>query len=182
MISVTHRLSSVVHADWIFVMHQGHIAEQGRHDSLVAAGGRYSSMWRRQSGVHLGGVDAEWLRETPLFEDIDSSTLSELASLFATEQISEDRDIIREGDPGDRFYIIVRGKVEIVKSSTRVAVLQDGDYFGEIALFSDQPRNATVRSMTPCVCLILQRDHFRAMLNRSAPLRERIENIIKNRE
>jgi ATP-binding cassette, subfamily B, bacterial len=182
VISVTHRLSSVTQADWIFVMHQGQIVEQGRHDHLVQAGGRYSAMWRRQSGVHLSGVDVEWLREIPLFEDVDSSTLSELASLFSTEQVPEDRDIIREGDPGDRFYILVRGKAEVIKGSTRVAVLQDGDYFGEIALLSDQPRNATVRSMTPCVCLILQRDHFRAMLNRSASLRERIENVIKHRE
>ncbi len=182
VISVTHRLSSVTLADWIFVMHQGQIAEQGRHDHLIEAGGRYSTMWRRQSGVRLTGVDVEWLREIPLFEDVDSTTLSELASLFSTEQIPEDRDIIREGDPGDRFYILVRGKAEVIKGPTRVAVLQDGDYFGEIALLSDQPRNATVRSMTPCVCLILQRDHFRAMLNRSAPLRERIETVMKRRE
>jgi ATP-binding cassette subfamily B protein len=182
VISVTHRLSSVTQADWIFVMHQGQIAEQGRHDHLIGSGGRYSTMWRRQSGVRLTGVDVEWLREIPLFEDVDSTTLSELASLFSTEQIPEDRDIIREGDPGDRFYILVRGKAEVIKGTTRVAVLQDGDYFGEIALLSDQPRNATVRSMTPCVCLILQRDHFRAMLNRSAPLRERIETVIKHRE
>jgi ATP-binding cassette subfamily B protein len=182
LISVTHRLSSVTRADWIFVMHQGQIAEEGRHDNLVNAGGRYSTMWRRQSGVHASGVDPSWLREMPLFEDVDASTLAELTSLFATEQIAEDRDIIREGDPGDRFYILVRGKVEVVKGSARVAVLQDGDYFGEIALLSDQPRNATVRSLTPCVCLILQRDHFRAMVDRSAPLRERIESVIKNRE
>jgi ATP-binding cassette subfamily B protein len=182
VISVTHRLSSVIEADWIFVMHQGQIAEQGRHNELVAAGGRYTNMWRRQSGVHVGGVDVQWLREMPLFEDVDSSTLSDLASLFVTEQVPENRDILREGDPGDRFYILVRGKAEVVKGSKRVAILEDGDYFGEIALLSDQPRNATVRSLTPCVCLILQRDHFRAIVNRSAPLRERIENVIKRRE
>jgi ATP-binding cassette, subfamily B, bacterial len=182
LISVTHRLSSVMRADWIFVMHQGKIAEQGRHDQLVGAGGRYSTMWRRQSGVHMSGVDVAWLKEIPLFEDVDLSTLSELSSLFATEHTSEDRDIIREGDPGDRFYILVRGKAEAVKGTTRVAVLQDGDYFGEISLLSDQPRNATVRSMTPCVCLILQRDHFRAMLNRSAPLRDRIRQVAQQRD
>jgi ATP-binding cassette, subfamily B, bacterial len=181
-ISVTHRLSSVVEADWIFVMHQGQIVEQGPHAGLIEASGRYASMWRRQSGVHTTGVDAAWLREIPLFEDVDSATLSELSSLFATEQIPEDRDILREGDPGDRFYILVRGKAEVIKGSARVAVLHDGDYFGEIALLSDQPRNATVRSITPCVCLILQRDHFRAMLRRSTPLRERIESAIKSRE
>jgi ATP-binding cassette subfamily B protein len=188
VISVTHRLSSVTGSDWIYVMHQGKIAEQGRHDDLLVAAGRYSAMWRRQSGLRLdavgasAGVDARWLAEMPLFADVDSSTLAELASLFATEQIPEDRDIIREGDPGDRFYILVRGKAEVVKGSKRAAVLQDGDYFGEIALLSDQPRNATVRSLTPCVCLILQRDHFRAMLNRSAPLRERIRQAAQERE
>jgi ATP-binding cassette subfamily B protein len=186
VISITHRLSSVTRADWIYVMHQGQIAEQGRHDELVAAGGRYSNMWRRQSGLHISeegaGVDAKWLGEMPLFQNVDASTLEELATLFATEQIPEDRDIIREGDPGDRFYILVRGKAEVLKAGKRAAVLQDGDYFGEIALLSDQPRNATVRSLTPCVCLILQRDHFRAMLDRSAPLRERIQQVMKNRE
>ncbi|HEV1288324.1 MAG TPA: ABC transporter transmembrane domain-containing protein [Bryobacteraceae bacterium] len=186
VISITHRLSSVIHADWIYVMHQGQIAEQGRHDELVASGGRYSSMWRRQSGLRFSedeaGVDAKWLGEMPLFQNVDPSTLEELATLFATEQIPEERDIICEGDPGDRFYIIVRGKAEVLKASKRAAVLQDGDYFGEIALLSNQPRNATVRSLTPCVCLILQRDHFRAMLDRSAPLRERMEQVKKLRE
>jgi len=182
MISVTHRLSSVMQADWIYVMHQGRIAEQGRHDDLLAAGGRYSIMWRRQSGVNVNGVDARWLAEMPLFADIDQATLAEVAALFITEQFPEDRDIIREGDSGDRFYILVRGKAEVLKGVTRAAVLQDGDYFGEIALLSDQPRNATVRSLTPCVCLILQRDHFRAMLNRSAPLRDRIKQVAQQRE
>jgi ATP-binding cassette subfamily B protein len=145
-------------------------------------------MWRRQSGLRLSeegetaGVDARWLAEMPLFEDVEASALTELAALFATEQIPEARDIIREGDRGDRFYILVRGTAEVIKGSRRVAVLQDGDYFGEIALLSDQPRNATVRSMTPCVCLILQREHFRAMLNRSAPLRERIRQVAQARE
>jgi ATP-binding cassette subfamily B protein len=188
MIAVTHRLSSVMGADWIYVMHQGRIAEQGRHEQLVKAGGRYSNMWRRQSGLRLSeegetaGVDARWLAEMPLFEDVEASALTELAALFATEQTPEGRDIIVEGDRGDRFYILVRGTAEVIKGSKRVAVLQDGDYFGEIALLSDQPRNATIRSMTPCVCLILQREHFRAMLNRSAPLRERIRQVAQARE
>jgi len=186
VISITHRLSSVARADWIYVLHQGRIAEQGRHEGLIAAGGLYSGMWRRQSGLRLGedgaGVDAKWLSEMPLFKDVDASTLAELATLFATEQVPEDRDIIREGDPGDRFYILVRGKAEVLKASKRAAVLQDGDYFGEIALLSNRPRNATVRSLTPCVCLTLQRDHFRAMLDRSAPLRERMEQVKKLRE
>jgi ATP-binding cassette subfamily B protein len=186
VVSITHRLSSVAHADWIYVLDQGRIAEQGRHDELIAAGGRYSSMWRRQSGLRIGedgaGVDAKWLSEMPLFKDVDASTLTELATLFATEQIPEDRDIICEGDPGDRFYILVRGKAEVLKASKRAAVLQDGDYFGEIALLSNRPRNATVRSLTPCVCLTLQRDRFRAMLDRSAPLRERMEQVKRLRE
>jgi ATP-binding cassette subfamily B protein len=143
-------------------------------------------MWRRQSGLRIGedgaGVDAKWLSEMLLFKDVDASTLGELATLFATEQIPEERDIVSEGDPGDRFYILVRGKAEVLKASKRAAVLQDGDYFGELALLSDRPRNATVRSLTPCVCLTLQRDHFRAMLDRSAPLRERMEQVKKLRE
>jgi ATP-binding cassette subfamily B protein len=61
--------------------------------------------------------------------------------------------------------------------SLRLAKLQDGDYFGETALLSDQPRNATVRSLTPCVCLSLTRDLFNRLLAKEPELQEHIRAI-----
>ena len=187
VISITHRLSSVTAADWIYVMHQGQIAEQGRHDELAAAGGRYSSMWRRQSGLHISeegaGVDAKWLSEMPLVPEcgpVDAGGTGHSVRHRADPRRSRHHPRGRSRRPVLHLSSGARRKCS--NPGTRAAVLQDGDYFGEIALLSNQPRNATVRSLTPCVCLILQRDHFRAMLDRSAPLRERIQQVMKSRE
>jgi CRP-like cAMP-binding protein len=54
----------------------------------------------------------------------------------------------------------------------RLAKLHDGDYFGEMALLSDEPRNATVRTLTECVCLSLMRDLFNRLLSREPELKE----------
>jgi ATP-binding cassette subfamily B protein len=97
--------------------------------------------------------------------------LTELARLFATEHYPEDRVIVQEGDVGDKFYILVRGKVEVTRLSPadncrrNVAVLQDGEYFGEMALLANKPRNASVRTLSSCVCLSLLRAHFLALMD-----------------
>ena len=90
--------------------------------------------------------------------------------------------IVQQGDPGDRFYVIVRGKRGSSRDedgrSVQLAKLQDGDYFGEMAFLSDQPRNATVRTLTACVCLSLPRDLFNRLLAREPELREHFEKVL----
>src|SRR5205085_5634811 len=54
---IAHRLSTVVHADEIIVLDAGRVAERGRHDSLLAAGGLYAAMWRRQQRGHQADED-----------------------------------------------------------------------------------------------------------------------------
>jgi ATP-binding cassette subfamily B protein len=66
MISVTHRLRPVVNVDRIFLFDHGKLAEEGRHEDLLRAGGIYAKMWQKQSGVQVRGgaeratVDAAW--------------------------------------------------------------------------------------------------------------------------
>jgi ATP-binding cassette, subfamily B, bacterial len=107
-------------------------------------------------------VDAAWLSALPLMKGVGMETLGEVALWFATEIFPENRAIVLEGDTGDRFYIGVRGTVEVSRlengRSVTVAKLQDGDYFGDMALLSNHPRNTTVRALTQCVCLSLARD------------------------
>jgi ATP-binding cassette subfamily B protein len=190
-ISVTHRLSSVVGMDRVFYFERGQLVEQGSHAELLAAGGRYADLWRKQAGVQVGegeeraAVDAEWLAELPLMKGVSRTTLAEVARWFGTEVFEEDRAIVHQGDPGDRFYVIARGTVEVTRNesgrSVKLAKLQDGDYFGEMALLSDQPRNATVRTVTPCVCLSLPRDLFNRLLAREPELREHFQNVLRAR-
>jgi ATP-binding cassette subfamily B protein len=187
VVSVTHRLSSVVHADRIFLFDHGRLAEQGSHGELVKADGLYAKLWHKQSGVHVSEgelratVDTEWLSELPLMKGVSTEALAEMAQWFATEAFPQDRAIVQQGDAGNAFYILVRGTVEVTREEDGriepVATLEDGDYFGEMALLSDQPRNATVRTLTPCVCLTLARELFERLLAREPELREHVHAV-----
>ncbi|MBV9452754.1 MAG: ATP-binding cassette domain-containing protein [Rubrobacter sp.] len=176
VITVTHRLASVTDADRIFVLERGQVVEQGTHEELLNARGLYYRLWGQQNGFEDAqrvGVEASRLRAIPFFENLDEALLSALAERFVLERYPEGHTIFEEGDPGDKLYFIDRGEVEVVASGPtgeelRVALLRDGDYFGEIALLEDVPRTATVRTRTPSLLLALDRGQFLELL-RSVP-------------
>src|SRR5207249_6655786 len=90
------------------------------------------------------------------------------------------------GDPGDAFYLIVRGQVDVLTSGpsgdeVRVAVLREGDYFGEMALIEDIPRTATVRATSQTTTLVIDRAHFLALLDSLPRLRSAFAAIIHTR-
>jgi len=192
IVSVTHRLDSVVHADLIFVFKDGKVFESGTHEELMLRAGLYRDMWDKQHGFALSHdgllatVNGERLSKLPFFDGIETERLDELASLFATETF-RDRDVaVREGDPGDKFYIIVRGKFEIAKAiadggERRVAVLQDGDHFGEIALLKGIPRTATVRALGPSIAISVRRDAFMTLTAKYPQMLQAVEHTLKAR-
>ena len=184
VISVTHRLRTVTGVDRIFVMDQGRLAEAGTHAELLLAGGVYARMWHKQQGVHLdattgrASVEAALLGQLPLLATARMETLAEVAGWFATERFDDGATIVRQGDAGDRMYIIARGTVDVLARGRKpLARLSDGDYFGELALLDDEPRNATVVAVGPCVCLSLQREYFQALLEREPAMRAEVERV-----
>jgi ATP-binding cassette subfamily B protein len=187
VVSVTHRLASVVGADCIHALDQGRVVESGRHADLLARRGHYARLWAKQSGFQLSQdgdvatVSPTRLREVPLFDQLDDATLDLAASLFVTERHPGGRTIIHQGDEADRFYILVRGTVEIFVTeadlSRGIAVREDGDHFGEIALLRAVPRTASVRSLTACTLLSLQRRQFDLLLRHAPQLRARMEAV-----
>jgi ATP-binding cassette subfamily B protein len=101
--------------------------------------------------------------------------------------VPAERVIVQEGDIGDRFYLIARGSVEITRSAASdgaehvVNVLDDGDYFGEIALLERTPRTASVRARTPCILLSLASQHFEQLLAEESGVRAAIERVARDR-
>ena len=89
--------------------------------------------------------------------------------------------IVREGDAGDRFYIVAEGSVEISEYGRVISELGAGGYFGEISLIRDVPRTATVTSTTAVVLYALDREDFLAAVTSHAPSAEAAEEVVSSR-
>ncbi len=192
VVSVTHRLSSVMNYDRILVFHEGNLIEQGTHEDLLFRGGTYAAMWRRQTGTTLSPAgdpcvnDLNVLRDVPLFKNLDRAYLKEIAGALITERVPAGRTLIKEGEEGRRFYIVVRGKVSVSAKGSdgrprRLATLEDGDFFGEIALLTDSPTNATVETLTPSTFLALQREQLDNLMRRHTGLAEQVRRALESR-
>jgi MFS family permease len=114
------------------------------------------------------------LRRVPALDPVSFSSLDELARHVQLERVPKGTNIVREGDVGDRLYIVRRGSVDVLNQAdgreVAVARLRMFDYFGETALLSDAPRNATVRASEPAELYTLTKSDFQALLARSEGL------------
>lgn len=192
VVSVSHRLAAVAKCDRVFVLESGNLVEAGSHAELIALRGLYFRLWKKQSSVSVSGADQHAtivpasLAAIPIFSTLEPSQQDLLAAVLSTEHIAAGREVFRQGDPGDKLYVIARGTVTVSaagpgESEKLRAVLQDGDYFGEIALIDNAPRMATLRTRTDCVFLTLPRDAFLQLMKASPDLRSRIERVSRER-
>jgi ATP-binding cassette subfamily B protein len=190
-VSITHRLALAATADQVVVLNQGHVVEQGTHAELVQAGGLYQSLYEEQVNPVLGGSAAQdrtklsRLQSIPLFSKLESEALNELSKWLTVEQFAAGQDVVRQGDAGDKLYIIGRGQVDVVAqvgaSERHVCILEAGDYFGEMALLVGEPRNATVRSVVPTQLYSLAQTDFMTLLEREPKIREAVMNVVDAR-
>ena len=86
-----------------------------------------------------------------------------------------------EGDPGDRFYIVAEGTVEVSENGRPISELEAGGYFGEIALIRDVPRTATVTAKTAVVLYALDREDFLAAVTSHAPSAQAADEVVSAR-
>ena len=96
-----------------------------------------------------------------LFAELPGETLAKLADRMRRDDIASGTAVVREGDPGDRFYVLLSGIAAVSQSSLGSRrVLRPGEYFGEVALAMPVERTATVTAMTPCVVASCDRTTF----------------------
>jgi CRP-like cAMP-binding protein len=115
--------------------------------------------------------------QNPLFRDLAPADLDLLLSRLVPVSVQPREDIIREGEHGDRFYLVRSGKVEIVQDGKVIATRAAGEAFGEIALLMNIPRTATVRAAEPTELLTLSADDFEMLVRRYLGRGEQVERL-----
>jgi di/tricarboxylate transporter len=115
---------------------------------------------------------AELLARVDLFSGLDRVTLAKLAARLDPVEVPHGGVVVREGDPGDAFYVIARGAFGVYAAGqdggadVRLTTLEVGAPFGEMALLTNQPRSATIRAETEGEVLRLGRAHFLELVRR----------------
>ncbi len=128
--------------------------------------------------------DANELRvlgSVPIFAPLPGGSLEHLASRLVPMRLEPGTMIVREGDAGDRFYIVAEGEVEVSQSGAVLSELEAGGYFGEIALIRDIPRTATVTARTAVVLYALDREDFLAAVTGHSQAAEAAETVMSAR-
>lgn len=180
---VTHRLEQAARCDYVMVLDQGRILEAGSHQALLDYQGQYASMWRKQAGFSFQGASAkisvERLAQISLFSGLGSEILTIIAESFASQTAHAGELLVQQGDVGDRFFMIARGMVEVYRvgesgSEQSLAILSDGDSFGEIALLAERPRTANVRAMLETTLLSLSKAQLDRLIEQAPSLGTRM--------
>jgi CRP-like cAMP-binding protein len=124
------------------------------------------------TGVYDRAVLLTYLQQVPTFGACTEAELEHLLESSDIRAVEAGTTVLREGEVGDEFFLIAQGDVAVERRGTAVARLGPGGYFGELALFDDAPRNATVVATVPAAFAVFSRDRFRAALDRLPPLRD----------
>jgi putative peptide zinc metalloprotease protein len=122
------------------------------------------------AAVHRTLAERALLARLPLFAGLGSSELDRLVARMLVTRYSAGDTIVEQGAPGDRFFVIVDGQVEVLHhdedgAERLLAVLGIGDFFGEMALLNRTPRTATVRALSPVETYTLSGDDFPRLLD-----------------
>jgi CRP/FNR family transcriptional regulator, cyclic AMP receptor protein len=107
---------------------------------------------------------AELLSGCPLFRGIDEAGLAALAELATQVDMPAGHVIARQGEIGTGFFVVVSGRVRVVRDGAVVSMLGPGDFFGELSVLDRQPRTAMVAAEVPTSCLALASWDFEAVL------------------
>ena len=121
------------------------------------------------------------LRAIDLFAPLPAPTLESLAGALVPVRVAAGQEVFRQGDIGDRYYIVATGAVDVIADGNVVAVTGEGGYFGEIALLRDVPRTATIRAKSDVELLALDRDDFIAAVTGHAASADAADSVIATR-
>lgn len=114
------------------------------------------------------------LQRVPLFSGCSRDELRKVSRRITGLPVVAGHTLVNEGERGQEFFVIVDGRARVSRRGRDVGELGPGDFFGELALLADAPRNATVTAVTPMEAIVLSRREFEAALADAPRLTRRI--------
>jgi MFS family permease len=141
--------------------------------------------WRRlralDESIASAPAHLDLLRQIPIFRPLPPAVLEQLARELRPVHVPAGTEIVRQGEHGDRFYVVQRGQVDVRVDGRPGEPLQAGMFFGEIALLRDTPRTATVSARTDTDLLALDRDEFISAVTGHPESAEAAQAVISSR-
>lgn len=123
----------------------------------------------------------ELIEGVPLFARCSKRELAQVAAISDTVDLEAGRELIREGESGREFFVLLEGAVEIRRRGRKVRTLGPGEFFGEVALVSHVPRTATVRTSEPSRALVIRDREFEALLEQMPAIALKVLGALADR-
>jgi MFS family permease len=125
--------------------------------------------------------EIEMLGRVAMLQPLPMASIDELARHVGREEVAAGTDVFRQGDPGDRFYVIEAGEADVIGDGRLIRTMGPGDGFGEIALLHDRPRTTTVRARTGLRLYALERRHFVAAVTGYRSSAREADDMVRDR-
>lgn len=157
----------------------------------------YTYIWKKKLGYDEGSFLSElpvglrrevslflkkdMMKKIPLFKNIDDIFLREVSLQMKPLVFTPGDFIFKKGDVGNEMYFVIRGTLEVMFPDETLNELKDGDFFGEIALFENINRTASVKAVTYSDLYVLEKDVFERLLNRYPEIEKEIRRVADER-
>lgn len=122
-----------------------------------------------------------FIRRVPIFSACTPAEVEAIAATMQEQAYEPGQIIVTQGTPGQAFYLVVSGRVELLRDGRSLGAFGPGDFFGEMALLDQAPRSATVRAVDPTSCLMLSSWDFKALLERQPSIAVKLLEVLSRR-
>jgi CRP-like cAMP-binding protein len=124
----------------------------------------------------------DMLAAVPLFSTCSKAELRTIANLGAGLTVADGAVLTTQGNPGREFFLLTRGGARCLVDGNKIASLEPGDFFGEMALMAKRPRNATVIAEGDTEVLVFNSSEFHDLLDSSPSIAEKVRAVVAARE
>ncbi len=124
---------------------------------------------------------AQFLSRVPIFSSCTADEIAAIETVAQESTFHAGQIIVTQGTPGQAFYLVLSGRVEILRDGVSLGAFGPGDFFGEMSLLDQAPRSATIRAIDQVECLMLSSWDFKALLERHPSIAIKLLEVLSRR-